>query len=421
MKQLKDAFTMSMPEVDQALASMIFIVSDIKRLPEARKNDAMGPTSMATPTSSGTLTAENLQQQQQQLNKMNSRGTGRPSDVPSAPISSQPPFQFGASSPQGLPSYVGNSAVNVENLHIPARKKPKHNKGTGSGQAEQAASPQLVKGVPPRAQEPDVLPAKILHACPDKECERHAHGFETKPELQRHTEEDHIKPLSDPLKYASENLAAMLGLEQSVPPKPVSPVDEAKTAAQQPVTATSKTPTSATEKPSEGLSVGPLKANTPAESTKHRTGSESKGDAQDSSVAFDPWASTTIDPNELVQSFKQFETGASGAISDMNVYRSLTPNDTPESSKDGLSEPNSDLSDGVGLDINLDLFDDQWMPFGPTYADALVDVNLMKNMDTTLTMEDKLDNPIAWDDLLESEAFDKPFVMDTTLFSLDVI
>jgi hypothetical protein len=33
--------------------------------------------------------------------------------------------------------------------------------------------------------------------------------------------------------------------------------------------------------------------------------------------------------------------------------------------KRGQSEPGADFSDDVGLDINLDIFDDIWQPFGP--------------------------------------------------------
>ena len=88
-------------------------------------------------------------------------------------------------------------------------------------------------------------------------------------------------------------------------------------------------------------------------------------------AAIDHWANATIDPHDLFHNFQGFESGAGGAISDMHVYRSITPHDTPESSKDGISEPNSDISEGVGLDINLDIFDGNWMPFGPSDTDLL--------------------------------------------------
>lgn len=135
-----------------------------------------------------------------------------------------------------------------------------------------------------------------------------------------------------------------------------------------------------------------------------------------------PWANATIDPHELLQSFQPFETGAGGAISDLNVYRSITPNDTPESSKDGVSEPNSDISEGVGLDMTIDVFDDSRMPFGLSEFDGLFDMNSFNvNSVDDLTMFDddqQMVNVQAWDDLMDISALDKPFSFDNSLYSM---
>jgi hypothetical protein len=41
-------------------------------------------------------------------------------------------------------------------------------------------------------------------------------------------------------------------------------------------------------------------------------------------------------------------------LANVGTYRYLTPNDTPESSKDsGASEPNTDISEEVHLDLDL--------------------------------------------------------------------
>ena len=63
-----------------------------------------------------------------------------------------------------------------------------------------------------------------------------------------------------------------------------------------------------------------------------------------------PWATATIDPHDSFQTFTPFKIDAGGAISDMNVYRSMspTPTDTPE-----LSRSSSVCSDGsVGFDTD---------------------------------------------------------------------
>jgi len=146
---------------------------------------------------------------------------------------------------------------------------------------------------------------------------------------------------------------------------------------------------------------------------------------QPTQAVLDPWEVATIDPNDIFQTFQGFESGAGGAISDMNVYRSITPNDTPESSKDGISEPNSDISEGFNLDIALDLrFDENWQPFGVGDADTLGDISNFNFGDEDIPMPPLDEEPPmiyqSWDDMVDQSAFDKPFVMDTSLFAMNV-
>lgn len=78
----------------------------------------------------------------------------------------------------------------------------------------------------------------------------------------------------------------------------------------------------------------------------------------------DPWATTIVDRQDLYSTFQPFEDGHGGSSLDKNVYNSVEPSDTPESSRSGLSEQSSELYEGVQLDINLDKFDDVdiWEP-----------------------------------------------------------
>jgi hypothetical protein len=106
-------------------------------------------------------------------------------------------------------------------------------------------------------------------------------------------------------------------------------------------------------------------------------------------VAEGLWANTAIDPHDLLQSFAIFDTDA-GAISDrnvFNVYRSMTPTDTPELSTSGSSEPNSYVSEGVEFSINVD-----------GKLPAL--------------------NSSSLDDVGDTSAFDKPFAFDTSIYSM---
>jgi hypothetical protein len=72
-------------------------------------------------------------------------------------------------------------------------------------------------------------------------------------------------------------------------------------------------------------------------------------------VVEDPWANAAVDHRDLFQAFSPFETDTGCAISDMNVYRSMAPIDTPTLSLSGSSEPNSVVSEGVEFDIDQDI------------------------------------------------------------------
>jgi hypothetical protein len=127
----------------------------------------------------------------------------------------------------------------------------------------------------------------------------------------------------------------------------------------------------------------------------------------------DPWAGSTIDPQSLLASFAPLEPMAGGLLSDLSMYRSMTPNDTPESSKDsGASEPNSDVSETAHIDIDIN-----WQPFD---ADLLLDMNNVNMegfdypMDADAMGGDSFQFP-SWD---ESE-FSKSFQLDGSLFSMD--
>lgn len=465
---LRDTFSINMAEIENTRSMMGAIVKVLsERYPNMKKPDGGAKNQQAPAQQSEAqqqqaaqpptpLNAANLHQQQQQLNNLHKRNNSRSSNTPAAPTSSQPPFAFGATSPHGTPAYAGKTTLKQEDLHIPARKKQKQNSTPvpGQGTPGSNASPQVSKAVSPdmKRQQSDIKQrSKPSLCCSEPECDRHNIGFETPEALKAHTQEEHIRPLENPLKYVQENLAGTLGLDSqgqtkkpvaSQPPEsgPAAPkmVATGSRQGQTPTIRGENTPAGATpmnrqvsmnrqSSATGGKTTQPSKA-VPGKDAIGK-GQPSQKDAnkpkenQVEAVAPNPWANATIDPHDLFQSFQPFETGAGGAISDMNVYRSITPNDTPESSKDGVSEPNSDISDGVGLDISLDIFDDKWMPFGPGDTDGLFDISGFNvNGEDDLAMFDA-DPPAvtyqSWDDMVDPSVLDKPFSFDTSLYSMN--
>jgi hypothetical protein len=74
-------------------------------------------------------------------------------------------------------------------------------------------------------------------------------------------------------------------------------------------------------------------------------------------AAMEPWTNARIDPHDLFPSYPRVEAMCGGLFSDMHIYRSTTPEDSPMSSRGGLSEPNSEIFEGVGLEIGFNTFD----------------------------------------------------------------
>lgn len=482
LTQPKDVLSIGLKDIDQGKALLQSMVEDLsKNFPEMMKGKPQqsartqaAPTSKApaqisqpVPAPPVQLSAANLQQQQQQLNqqqqmnKMHQRSNSRSSHAPAAPTSAVPPYQFGAGSPTpaGVPAYATKQPqVTRESLHIPAKKRQKQESKPGVGQATPGsnASPNLTKAVSPevkRQAEPK-QPPKPSFTCSEPDCERYNIGFESAEALQAHNQQEHT--IGDPLQYALQNLGSGLNLDAQGRAK-IPPVSHDATVGhtaakmsvsgskqgQTPNMKTETTPAAATpmnrqvsmnrQSSSAGTKQGAPSKATPSKDVAKTTANQKDASKQQAAqpsketAVEDPWANATIDPHDLFQAFQPFETGAGGAISDMTVYRSITPNDTPESSKDGVSEPNSDISDGVGLDISLDILDDKWMPFGPSGLDTFFDNNnyniaLDNGNVGDVIMFDEEQAAVdygSWDDMVDQSAFDKPFVFDTSLYSMN--
>ncbi|KAI1773685.1 hypothetical protein F4818DRAFT_421423 [Hypoxylon cercidicola] len=356
------------------------------------------------------LNAANLEKQAQVLSKMHQRSTSKGGQPPAAPTTSQPPFSFGAQSPNGQPTYIGKPAVTQEDLHLPARKKVKTGAQSGLGsrgpsansspQVQKAPSPEMVK----RSSSTDAKPAaKLQFRCPDMHCEAHGIGFATDEALRAHHEEAHVKPYEDPVGFVLSRTRDALGLDEngkSVGPPKVAYRPRESSSMQRQASAPGSKPTEPGK--ANGGKSGASKPESAA-----RNGNGAAGPAQPVAPETD-WAQMTVDPQDLFGNI--LGGGGNGAISDMNVYRAISPNDTPESTgKDSSSsEPNSDVSEGVSLNLTLDMGFDTWQPF---------EGNRYTNIDTG-TSENAM--PVfSWDDV--NIDFDQPWPgLDTSLYSLDV-
>jgi hypothetical protein len=291
-----------------------------------------------------------------------------------------------------------------------------------SPQVNKLSSPEMSKK--PATAEPRQgqtrAPPQFL--CTDQSCEFNSIGFPTEDARHKHINEEHIKPAEDPLKFAEDSLAEALNLDPSGNAKKIptaggnmqSPGDTSKQAQ---TNSMKRQGSTAGSKPTDLIKTIAGKAGTPKPDSglKYVDNTTPVAAASGGTVAGEA-TGTTIDPQDLFFGVGGLEMGGGGAISNMSVYRAITPNDTPESSKDSLlSEPNSDLSEGVAINVTLDMGFDIWDPFTRgQYIDPDV---------TNLGYGD-IDNlpsgaypSFTWDEVQPD--FGKAFSLDTTMYSLD--
>ncbi|KAI1754335.1 hypothetical protein F4782DRAFT_494072 [Xylaria castorea] len=388
------------------------------------------------------LNAANLEKQTQALNRMHQRNNSRAGQAPPPPTTAQPPFSFAAQSPDGQPTYIGKAAVTQDNLQLPARKKPKTEVKAGAGpnhtgpnanaspQGQKLSSPEMSK----RQAAGEARPTKSQFRCTDQYCDFRSIGFPTAEALHKHTQEEHVKPAEDPMKFAADGLAELLGLDTNGKPKNVataggnvpSPGDITKHAQTPPIKAElvnsregsmKRQGSMPGSKPNELIKTIAGKAGTPKPDSSLKTidgvtpVTIANGGAASQAIVGEPMGAT-IDPQELLAAVTGLEMGGNGAILDMNVYRSLTPNDTPESSKDSAaSELNSDVSEGVTLNVTLDMGFGTWDPFALGHEPPILDLENYDNMPSVPYPD------FSWDEV--NPDFDKPFALDTSFFSLE--
>lgn len=441
LTQQKDVLSITVADLDQIIAYLGAFKAEMAVA--FRTAHGLGQVPQPAPEGPAPLNAANLEKQAQILKQAQNRAGNKAAQPPPPPTTTQPPFAFGAKkSPAGGPTYLNKPTVTADNLHLPPpRKKTKTGVQQTSSPATQQAtvpspqtkppSPELKRQPPP---EP-VKPEAKTYPCPELDCESHqTPGFYSEEALQAHIQEEHVKPNEDPFRFVNENLAFALGLDkqgnskmlpngsaqdsQAAPPMSLSLSKQGQTPMSKPDFAATPMSRDASMR-RQGSSAGtPDRSGIKSENTPRLADSKLPSARQESetpqmTVADDPWANSTIDPQNLFATFAPLETLPGSLASDMAMYRSLTPNDTPESSKDsGASEPNSDISEGMNLDIDLN-----WQP---------MDGEVLMHM-ANFNMEgfEPLDSEIMDDDNFQISSFDdmndfsKPFHFDTSLYSMD--
>lgn len=349
------------------------------------------------------LNATNLEKNSQALKNQKAGSKGY--KAPVAPTTAQPPFPFGASSPQGLPNY--GAKVKDMNLQIPPRKRAKLDKQDGQGSQTATPSPKTAtKTSPPQDVKRPPEPPKPVLLCKEPECQGSTVGYASEEALQQHINEEHVKPKENPLKFCSENLALALGLEADGSVKDAM----SRTASKQ-----GQTPGNfglGTPKSQDGVGM------------KRSMSSQSKMPSVKGAGSPDSWAGSSFDSQSLLTKLG-LPNGINSVVFDPNTIRSLTPKDTPESSKDsGSSEPNSDI-----LEAPVPDFDVNWHTLD---TDVLLDMNNSNfgvdfstfdksntgTMDPTLLMDPTSPGEPDWSDVKID--FNAPFRFDTGRFHMDV-
>ena len=157
------------------------------------------------------LTPENLSRLQEQEDRKKSSKGGK--DVPPAPTTSQPPFQFGDDRGHGAPKYAG-TGLKQEDLKLdPKRRKknpPQGQTPASLSATPPAPSPQATKLQPPSQSQ--------VFRCHDPTCERNKQGFHGQAELIEHTRMVHqidTEPVTDPLAFLDASLRDAFNLDEN--------------------------------------------------------------------------------------------------------------------------------------------------------------------------------------------------------------
>lgn len=328
------------------------VMQDLKRGNDGQPGQASQQTNLAAsrpapaapqPQPHETTSTKQTQPGAQGHSKLPQRPSSRGVGPPSAPISTQPPFQFGAASPDGKPVYAPNPPqLTQDGLHLPRSKKVKTGTQTSSpAGGSQTASPQTKTMSPDlRKQEPKAVPVKPTFPCTAPDCGMGAPVFSSEALRKKHIDEFHTQPFEEPAQFLEQAIVEVFDI-----------VNRKKADAAQ-----------SQANVVGGSTTQPGKANDNSGAASRSSDTNAPAVDLQQPALLEDWgmANGTIDPQSLFAPAFNFDPIAGGVISNTSLYRSTTPNeDTPESSKDsGTSEPNSDIPEAGSLDIDIEFAPD---------------------------------------------------------------
>lgn len=403
MQNLKENFTVSLQDVGRFAQVVQGLYRDLasKTGPKAADGQPgrqpnqpnQQPPNVSQAPQANETNVKQAQAGAQVHNKLPQRPNSRGVQPPAAPTSTQPPFQFGAASPDGKPVYAATPQLTQEHLTLP-RKKIKTGVQTSSpASGSQNASPQT-KAVSPdlrKQPEPKSAPPKPTFPCTVADCEMGGPSFASEALRKKHIDEFHVQPFQDPMQFLEQAITEAYENINQVKP------DAVPSASQQAIAAGG--PAVKNKKPEEKTASKLSDNSTPVAESQ-----------QPAMVEDFSMLNGTIDPQSLFAPAFSFDPMAGGVISNTSLYRSATPTeDTPESSKDsGASEPNSDIPEAGSLDIDIN--------FLPIEDGLFMDsLNLEYPTDGTFTGAVS-DNLLA--DLVASKSYEIQS-LDMSLYSMD--
>lgn len=346
--------------------------------------------------------------------------THNSSRPPAAPTSPQPPFSFGAQSPQGLAKYPDKpNGLTQDKLNLPQTKRRKANPVPSAasppvplqGQIS-SKTPQVVKNTAQGTR--PATPPPIVIKCSIPNCDASPQGFATQAELDRHTSEAHEPkepPIEDPLQWACEQMRLGLGLDENgkAAPQKVevttekevheAPKVKASTSAQGQSAVKQETSTPMTRvhtqtgpSPASNLLKTPqasANVKTPASEVKSSSKEGKSGELKSSiatikkepSMSPDPWARSLVSPAVITQGWSGLsELQSLGSWT--KIENTLTPASTLSGGKSDKNSPRvSDISENDAVKINLAVDNDKdWLP-SEWFEDGLYDDLEALNMD----------------------------------------
>lgn len=373
--------------IKQALMTIIQRVkSPVDQPVGHRQISAVQETSEST---ASTLSATNLHQHQ--LAIQNARQATHQKNIsnraPAAPTSPQPPFTFGAQSPQGLAKYPDKpNGLTQDKLSLPSTKRRKGNQVT-TVTATSAPAPGISKSA--QANKGTIIDAQLAVPasrikCPLPNCQSSGKGFGTQLELDAHTSEFHgpKDPLiEDPLQWTLQQARLGVGLDETGKSMPRPEQDMVETPK---IKASESEPSQQLNKQESSTLMARVQIGrspvfhlkTPQASVGIKTpSSEAKSSDMDGKIiephtsektsqksltsSPDPWASSHIPPAVINHSWPGLpDVSFIGPWT--TIQNALTPASTQSSGKSEKNSPRiSDISEHDTVKISLIVEDDR--------------------------------------------------------------